>query len=614
MCQHFDKSPLGAIHMPDGRTTFRVWAPHARQIAVRLLDHDRPLAPMQPVGDGYYEATVSGLKPGALYLYRLNDSVERPDPASRFQPLGVHGPSQVTRREFSWTDAAWRGLAWDDYVIYETHVGTFTSAGTFTAMIAHLDELVDLGITALELMPVGQFPGDRNWGYDGVHPYAPQNTYGGPDGLKTLVDACHAKGLAVVLDVVYNHLGPEGNYLPEFGPYFTDRYRTPWGAAINYDGPDSAAVREFFIGNASYWLSEFHVDALRLDATHAIFDQSARPLLRELAAAVHDCGQRLGRSVHVIAENNADDPQIVRDARGGGFGLDAQLSDDFQRSLHALVTGEQAGYYGDFGRIADFAKAYHRGFALTGQYSKYRRRPWGADAGDLPADRFVAYAQSHDTVGNRPRSDRLGRLVSLEKLKLSAAAMILAPSIPWLFMGEEYDDPAPFHYFISHLDPELAAAVRDGRRREFAAFDWKGSPPDPQAVETFPQCRLTRSLAHSGHHATLRKFYQELLRLRRQLPAVRQPDRSQSQLTFREDEQVMIATRRAGQSQICLCLHFGQQPLAIESLLPAEGTWKVLLDSSLATWQGPLATRQPTWRSPEPLVMSPNACVLLAEN
>ncbi len=458
------RRPIGAIRQPNGDTTFTVWAPEVRSIALKLVDGARAVA-MAPLGEGYLGATVHGLAPGARYFYRLNGAVDRPDPASRFQPEGVHGPSAVTDGEFAWTDHNWRGRAWEDFVIYESHVGTFSAAGTFEAMIEHLDELASLGVTAIQLLPVAQFPGARNWGYDGVHPYAPQNTYGGPRGLKSLVDACHARSLAVVLDVVYNHLGPEGNYLAEFGPYFTWRHRTGWGPAINFDGPASDAVRDFFIGNAVYWLSEFHIDALRLDATHAIYDESARPLLGELADAVRECGRRLNRRVFTIAEHHSNDPRVVRSSQAGGYGLDALLLDDFQHSLQALLTGERAAYCSDFGRLSDFSKAYKSGFVLTGQHSHYRGCRWGTSSADVSADRFVAFAANHDTVGNRPGGDRLGRLLDFDELKLIAAATILSPTIPLLFMGEEYDEPAPFYYFTSHIDPQLAAAVRGSRAR-----------------------------------------------------------------------------------------------------------------------------------------------------
>lgn len=601
---------VGALY-EDGRTRFRVWAPKPRLIALRIVNDNR-LLPLESVEGGYYEANVSSVEPGTRYLYRLDDTVERPDPASRFQPQGVHAPSQVTRRTFAWTDADWRGLAWNDYVIYETHVGTFTAAGTFTAMIDVLDQLVDLGVTALQLMPVAQFPGGRNWGYDGVHLFAPQNTYGGPEGLKRLVDACHARSLAVVMDVVYNHLGPEGNYLAEFGPYFSDRQRTGWGEAVNVDGQYSDPVRDFLVANAVYWIDEFHVDALRLDATHAIFDQSARPFLRELAAAVHACGQRLQRRVFVIAENHSNDPRIVESREVGGYGLNAQLLDDFHHSLHALLTGERSGHYADFSRPADFSKAYGAGFVLTGEHSKYRHRRWGADASHLPADRFVAYAQCHDTVANRPRSQRLGQLIGFEELKLAAAATILSPSIPFLFMGEEYDDPAPFYYFTSHLDPALADSVRAGRVRDFTAFGWPFIPPDPQSVETFERSRLSRALAGVGNHAVLLNFYRKLLELRRQLPAIRQASRQLAHTTLLEEQNVLIAGRRIADNEIRVCFHFGAKPATIESGLIGPGPWTVVLNSANAQWQGPCDATCEQWSPNGPLQLHPKSCILLS--
>ena len=605
------RRPIGAIRQPDGETDFIVWAPAARSIALKLIDGSRALIAMQPASEGYYHARVAHLAPGARYFYRLNDTVDRPDPASRFQPEGVHGPSAVADSRFAWTDQHWRGRVWEDFVIYESHVGTFSPAGKFEAMIEHLDELASLGMTAIQLMPVAQFPGARNWGYDAVHPYAPQNTYGGPRGLKSLVDACHARSLAVVLDVVYNHLGPEGNYLAEFGPYFTNRHRTGWGPAINFDGPGSDAVRDFFVGNALYWLDEFHIDALRLDATHAIYDESARPLLSELADAVRECGRRLNRRVYTIAEHHSNDPRLVRSSQEGGYGLDALLLDDFQHSLQALLTGEQSAYYGDFGRLSDFAKAYQSGFVLTGQHSKYRGCRWGAGSADIPADRFVAFAGNHDTVGNRPRAERLGRLVDFGELKLAAAATILSPAIPFLFMGEEYDDPAPFYFFTSHLDPGLAAAVRAGRDREFLEHGWPTAGIDPQLPETFAASRLTRSLATSGRHAILWRFYQELIRLRRETPAIRQAAREHSRVTVLEDDRVLIAQRHADGKTVFICWNFGEAPLDLSPHLPGEGAWQILLDSSEPRWRDADYPAQPTLPRLAPFVAMPKSCLLL---
>jgi maltooligosyltrehalose trehalohydrolase len=609
----------GAIVQPDGTTRFRVWAPAVEQIALRILLSPAAaefpavppcparLVPLDDVGAGYHEITVQGADPGTRYVYRLNDRVDRPDPASRFQPEGVHGPSQVVRSNFEWTDGEWRGVARQDLIIYEVHVGTFTSGGTFHDMIPRLDKLVDLGVTAIELMPVAQFPGGRNWGYDGVHPYAPQNSYGGPEGLKALIDACHARRLAVILDVVYNHLGPEGNYLAEFGPYLSDRHRTAWGAAINFDGPESDAVCDFFIGNALYWIDEFHVDGFRLDATHAIYDQTAQPFLRRLTEAVHTRAEQLGRHVHLFAENNANDPRIVTDARQGGLGLDGQVLDDFQRSLHALLTRERAGYYCDFGSLPDFSKAATEGFVLTGQHSKYRRRRWGAPGADVPGDRFIAYAQNHDTVGNRPGGERLGHLVGFEELKLAAAATILSRSIPMLFMGEEYDEPAGFHYFISHLDAGLVEAVRAGHVRQFVAHGWHDVDCDPQSPETFEQSRLTLFDANTGHHAVLWRCYQELIRLRKAFPVIRMQSQAKDASQACNDRGLIVRTYESKTETVCILLNFavGQQNYSLPSHVNRR--WSLAFNSASIRWSGP---RVDDLLASEAVVLSPKSCVM----
>ena len=455
-----DKRGLGAIYLGDGRCSFRVWAPRAQQVEVRIVAPGQRIIPLRRDERGYHEVVAESVDPGTRYFYRLDGESERPDPASRFQPEGVHGPSQVVDSRFSWGDAGWFGLPLRDYIIYELHVGTFTGEGTFAAVVTHLEQLKELGITVLELMPVAQFPGSRNWGYDGTYPFAVQNSYGGPDGLKHLVSACHQRGLAVVLDVVYNHLGPEGNYLGDFAPYFTDRYRTPWGPAVNFDGAHSDEVRRFFIENALSWVTEFHVDGLRIDAVHAILDFSAKPFLQELAEAVHAQAERLNRRIYLIPESDLNDTRLIRAPEVGGFGLDAQWNDDFHHALHTLLTGERTGYYEDFGEIRHLVKGFREGFVYSGEYSPYRRRRHGNSSRSLPAHRFVVFAQNHDQVGNRLRGDRLSHLVSLEALKLAAGVILLSPFIPLLFMGEEYGEIAPFEYFVSHSDPGLIEAVR----------------------------------------------------------------------------------------------------------------------------------------------------------
>jgi maltooligosyltrehalose trehalohydrolase len=566
-----------------------VWAPFANNVQVKLISPEERVVPLERREGGYYQTVIEGVEPSTLYLYRLDGHKERPDPASRFQPHGVHGPSQVVDSHFLWQDESWRGLPWEEWVIYELHVGTFTPKGTFEAIIPHLPELKDLGITAIELMPVAQFPGKRNWGYDGAYPFAVQKSYGGPEELKRLVDSCHQLGLAVVMDVVYNHLGPEGNYLADFGPYFTDRYRGPWGDPINFDGPYSDEVRRFFIENALYWVREFHLDGLRIDAVHGILDFSARPFLEELAVAVHGQAERLSRWVYLIAESDLNDTRIVRPRELGGFGLDSQWNDDFHHALHTLLTDEDSGYYQDFGELQHLVKAFRQGFVYSGDYSFYRKRRHGNSSSYFSPERFVVFAQNHDQVGNRAQSERLSALVSAEALKLAAGLVLLSPFIPLLFMGEEYGETAPFHYFISHSDPDLIEAVRHGRREEFASFRWQGEPADPQEEATFLRSKLDRELRFQGRHEVLYSFYRELIRLRRELPALRILDKERLQVRGLEQEKVLFWCRWSDEQQAAAAFHFGKQEKSL-SLPLSEGIWRKQLDSADTTWSGPGST------------------------
>jgi len=533
---------LGATVHEDG-TTFRVWAPVCQ--TVEVLVEGRPLARMRRVDEDVFEVTAPTVRAGTPYLYRLDGVRHRSDPVSRFQPQGVHGPSMVVDpQQFTWTDQGFRGHAPSELVFYELHVGTFTTTGTFEGVIAHLPALVDLGITAVELMPVAEFPGSRNWGYDGVHLYAPQSTYGGPRGLRRLVDACHAHGLSVALDVVYNHRGPEGNYLAEFGPYFTDRHRTPWGPALNFDGADSDGVRRHFVDNARYWVREFHIDALRLDAIHSIYDTRPVHVLTELAEAAREEARLLDRPVHIIAESHDNDRAIVLPREAGGLGLDAVWSDDFHHALHAVLTGERGGYYADFGATAQLARAMEDGFAFQGEPSPYYGRGRGTAARDLPGESFVICVQNHDQVGNRAAGDRLNTIVSFEAVKLAAGLMFAAPAIPLLFMGEEYGETAPFQFFTSFLDRGLADAVREGRAAEFSRFGWKGTIPDPGAPATFVRSRLSHALASAPRHRELREYYRQWLALRRVHPALGSRHKERATCVIDGDD-VLTLTRGA---------------------------------------------------------------------
>lgn len=570
---------LGATVQEDGTVHCRVWAPRVRELSVFLPQGGKVIA-LTAAGDGYFSGAVAGLSAGEDYFYQLDDGSRRPDPASRFQPEGVHGPSRVVAaKSFVWDDENWHGRPLADFIIYELHVGTFTAAGTFAGVIARLDDLVTLGITAVELMPVAQFPGGRNWGYDGTFPFAVQNSYGGPDGLKALVAACHARGLAVILDVVYNHLGPEGNYLHSFGPYFTDRYRTPWGDAVNFDGPESDPVRHYFIANARHWINEYHIDGLRLDAIHGIFDFSALHILQELAASVHELGDALGRPAYVIAESDLNDVRVINPVGSGGYGLDAQWNDDFHHALHTLLTGERAGYYADYGSFAALVKGFQEGFILAGDYSTYRQRRHGNSAAAIPPARLLVFAQNHDQVGNRMRGERLSSQLSLPQRQLVAATILLSPYLPLLFMGEEYGESAPFPYFVSHGDAALVQAIRNGRREEFAAFGERGTPPDPQAEATFLAAKLHWDERQFGEHQVLYDFYCALIRLRKACAPLANLSREGMLIVSDEKAEVLAVSRSGAGEQILCLLNYSDQPQVISPPL-ASGPLRVLLDGT----------------------------------
>jgi maltooligosyltrehalose trehalohydrolase len=571
---------LGATLLEDGSASFRVWAPRVQELSVILSNKAGNPVSLAAEGNGYFSGTVKDVSEGERYLYLLDGEIARPDPASRFQPEGVHGSSQVVAADRSiWSDNGWKGIPLDDYIIYELHVGSFTPQGTFDGAITLLDYLCDLGITAVELMPVAQFPGERNWGYDGVYPFAPQNSYGGPDGLKRLVDACHSRGLAVILDVVYNHLGPEGNYLNSYGYYVTDRYRTPWGDAVNYDGPDSDPVRHYFISNALYWITEYHIDALRLDAIHGIYDFSARHILLEMAEAVHRQGEALGRRIQLIAESDLNDVRVISPPESSGHGLDAQWNDDFHHALRALLTGERNGYYGDFGQFSNLVKAFQEGFVLSGDYSAYRKRRHGSSSSGVLPSQLVAFSQNHDQVGNRMAGERPGAHLSLQQLKLAAATVLLSPYVPLLFMGEEYAESAPFPYFVSHGDGELVESVRRGRLEEFSASAHQGIPPDPQSEATFLSAKADQEQRHRGDHRVIFDFYRELIHLRKECVPLARLSREDLQIVACEEEQVLAIIRSADDGQVLCLLNFSDQIRVINPPL-ATGTMSVLLDST----------------------------------
>jgi maltooligosyltrehalose trehalohydrolase len=500
-------------------TTFSVWAPVAHKIEIEILGQRLPLLPQD---QGWWSVEVNAAPAGTDYSFVIDGGEPLPDPRSPWQPYGVHGRSRTfDHAEFRWTDNRWQAGPLSSAVIYELHVGTFTTDGTFDAAIDRLDHLVNLGVTHVELMPVSEFSGNRGWGYDGVDLYAPHHAYGGPTALKMLIDACHARGLAVLGDVVYNHFGPLGNYLGRFGPYLTDRYRTPWGDAVNLDGPGSDQVRRFFCDHAVSWLRDYHFDGLRLDAVFSFFDSSAVHFLEQLAAEVERVGAQVGRHLALIAESNLNDPRLLHSRDAGGFGIDGQWNDDFQHAIHAYLTGDRSGYYADFGSIADIAKAMKHGFVYDGRYSVYRKRRHGRPTTGLRGHRFVVFVQNHDQVGNRIRGDRSGHLMNLEQLKVAAALLLCSPFVPMLFQGEEWAASAPFAYFTDHRDPQLAAATREGRKRELAALGAQPDEvPDPEARETWQQSQLDWSELDREPHRTILDWHRRLIRLRREHPDI----------------------------------------------------------------------------------------------
>ncbi len=499
-----------------GRCKFRLWAPLAKEVCLQIED-DRGITryPLYKNLYGYWQTSLA-INSKTRYFYILDGKHKRADPASFWQPKGVFGPSAtVDLANFGWEDRNWGVFPLKDFCIYELHVGTFSRQGTFLALINQLGYLKELGINAIELMPVSQFSGDRNWGYDGVFPFAVQNTYGGPETLQQLVNAAHCRGLAVILDVVYNHLGPEGNYFPQFGPYFTPAYRTAWGKAINFDGPHSREVRNFFIQNALFWLKYFHVDALRLDAVHGIFDFSANHFLSELAQAVRNYCLVHKKTHYLIAESDLNDSTIIRERDERGYGLHAQWNDDYHHSIHACITKEKDGYYADFGKLAHIKKTLEHGYCYDGTYSLYRKRLHGNSARGLKNHKFIAFIQNHDQVGNRMLGERLTSLASFEACKLAAAMVILSPFIPLLFMGEEYGETSPFFYFTSHRDKKLGQAIARGRAKEFSSFRWKGSPPHPQHRKTFHRSKLKGPVSRQDQ--IMLDYYKALIALRKKM-------------------------------------------------------------------------------------------------
>ena len=550
---------------------YDVWAPRAERVQLAL--ESGHLA-MTRDADAWWTADRK-MREGELYAFIVDDEGPFPDPRSMFQPSGVHGWSQcVDHSRFKWTDAHWQAPPLAAGVLYELHIGTFSEAGTFEGAIAKLPHLVDLGITHLELMPVCEFSGARGWGYDGVDLFAPHHAYGRPDDLKRLVDACHAHGLAVILDVVYNHFGPAGNYVSKFGPYFTHRYNTPWGDAVNLDDAGSDEVRRFFCDNALMWLRDYHFDGLRLDAVHALIDTSACHFLEQLSAEVDVLEAVLGRHLVLVAESDLNDPRVIRAREAGGHGIDAQWSDDFHHALHAMITGERSGYYEDFGTLGHFARAVQQAFVYAGAHSAHRQRVHGRQLQDVPGWRLVVAAQNHDQVGNRATGERLSHLVSSRRLKIAAALLLTSPFVPLVFQGEEWGAFSPFQYFTAHEDQELGNQVAEGRRKEFAAFGWApSSVPDPQSSETFKRSRLRWDERASPEHSEVLSWYRALIALRCQQPSLR--DGNYRAVAVRVDEVHGHMFIRRG--AVLVACNLGEAPARFD----IEGRHRLVLASDL---------------------------------
>lgn len=534
---------------------------------------------------GYFTAELEDVTPGMRYFYKPDDGEAYPDPASHYQPEGVHGPSEVVDHgSYIWRDTNWKNLPLQDLVLYELHVGSFTPEGTFEAIIPRLDALKETGVNAIELMPVAAFPGNRNWGYDGVFPYAVQHSYGGPLGLKKLVDACHAKGIAVFLDVVYNHLGPEGNYFENFGPYFTDKYCTPWGKALNYDGAYSDGVREYFTNNTLFWLEYYHIDGLRLDAIHMIFDQSAVSFWELLQDKLQALTEQIGRPFYLIAESDLNSPRVVKSPEVGGYGFNAQWLDDFHHALYVLLDEEGQKFYEDFGKMEQLAKAFTEGFVHSGEYVKFRKKTFGTSSATVAGHHFVAFAQNHDQIGNRPEGERLSVLVDFERLKLAAAAVFLSPYIPMLFMGEEYGEEAPFLYFVNHSDKKLIKAVQEGRKKEFADYKFKGALADPQEETTFQRTKLNWEKRTQGKHQKLLKWHQTLIQLRRSQAALQNYNKAAIKAEP-VGQEGFILLRQSQEGKQKLISLFNLSDKGLSYALPAVEThWSKLLHSKEEKW------------------------------
>ena len=626
---------LGVTFPSDGQAEVLVWAPLASQLTICVHGLSDPI-PLTKKAYGYWHLITDQISPGDRYTFRINNdsqqpdldeagldgpnpadkTLDRPDPASLSQPDGVHGPSQaVDTTAFYWEDNQWVNPPLAEYVLYEIHTGSYTNGGTFAALESKLDYLKELGVTAIEIMPVTQFSGERNWGYDGVYSYAVHQAYGGAKALQHLVNACHYRGLAVVLDVVYNHFGPEGNYLTDYAPYLTSLYSTPWGKAVNFDDTWCDGVRRYVIENALMWFRDFHIDALRLDAVHAIKDFSPVHILRELRQQVDALVAQTGRQHYLIVESDLNDPRVISPVTDHGYGMDAQWVDEFHHALRVSGGEARTGYYADFDQIYHLAKSYIDAYAYDGQFSSVRQKRFGRKLDNHPGHQFIVFSQNHDQVGNRKGGERSSQLFSYNMLKLMAGAVIVSPFIPMLFMGEEWGETNPFFYFVHHSDPELIKSVREGRREEFAAFYTGTIMPDPQRSATFKKTKLQWDLPLNEPHQTLLRYYQHLLALRKQLPALHQLSRQHLAVHPDTENRTLILHRWANEQHVLCLMNFASTPQQVT--LPVDGEWQKLIDSADAVWQDSTTTvassAPDSVTTPCPVELQPESIVVYAQ-
>lgn len=601
---------IGVNFLENGGAEIVVWAPEAEKVTISMKNCGKIDLAKESVG--YWSVRTNQIDTGDYYKILLDDEKEFPDPASLSQPEGVHGYSKaINLKKFDWTDSDWQNLPLSSYIIYELHVGTFTPEGTFKGIVDKLDYLVDLGITAIEIMPVAQFPGNRNWGYDGVFPFSVQNSYGGAEALQHLVNACHSKGIAVILDVVYNHLGPEGNYLGALGPYFTDKYNTPWGKALNFDDAWCDGVRKYFIENVLMWFRDFHIDGLRMDAIHAIKDLSPKHILQEMREYVNQLQNETNRDYYLIAEVDLNDPRFINPPQKNGYGLDAQWIDEFHHALRVATGNTKSGYYAEFEGVEHLAKSYKDAYVYDGVYSEHRKKTFGARASENPGQQFVVFSQNHDQVGNRMLGERTSQLVNFELRKLMAGAVMVSPYLPMLFMGEEYSETNPFLYFVSHTDQDLVEAVRKGRKAEFAEFNDEGEAPDPQSEETFKKSKLQWKLLDQDLHQKLFIYYKTLIKLRKENPVLKNLSRENLEVSHNTDKETILLHRWHQENHVVCLMNFSKAEQTFEPGIDQQ--LNKLFDSGDPQWKGPKEAPQ-TVSAHHSVTLQPESFLIYAYN